>query len=118
LEKLPQQIHVEVANPTSRVVHSIVQTRPAGQIDHRPRQGLIQRHIGVTVTSQPTFIADSLVQRLAQHDAHILNHVVRVDLKVAGSFHVNIDHAVSRNLRQHMIKKWQASSKVAGAIAI
>jgi hypothetical protein len=55
---------------------------------------------------------------LAQYDAHILNHVVRVDLKVAGSFHVNIDHAVSRNLRQHMIKKWQASSKMAGAIAI
>jgi hypothetical protein len=31
---------------------------------------------------------------------------------------MNIDHAVSRNLRQHVIEKWQPGSKMAGAIAI
>jgi hypothetical protein len=74
----------------------------------------------MAIPSDTALVANGLVKRLTQDNAHVLNHVVRVNLEVAGGLDMNINHSVTRYLREHMVKKWQTGSKmaIAGAIEI
>ena len=67
----------------------------------------------MTISGDATLVAYRFVKRLTQNNAHVLDHMVSVNLEVAGGFNMNINHPVARNLRKHMVKKRQAGSKMA-----
>ena len=62
------------------VVHEV---RPAGQVDGRLHQALVERHERVAEAAQPALVAERLAQRLAEREAGVLDRVVGVDLEVA-----------------------------------
>ena len=72
----------------------------------------------MAITGQPAFVTDGFVQSLAEYDAHIFDHVVSINFQIAGSFHMNINHAVPSDLGEHVIKKRQSGIKMTGAIAV
>ena len=58
--------------------------RAAGDVDRAGRARLVHRHDGVAVAVDPAAVAERLVERLAEHDARVLDRVVRAGLQVAG----------------------------------
>ena len=56
----------------------------------------------------PFLSPSRLGDRLAQRDADIFHRVVRVDVQVALGVDVEVDHAVPRDLVQHVLEERQA----------
>jgi hypothetical protein len=61
-------------------VHEV---RPAGDIDDRLGDRLIQGHHGVAIPADADLVAECLAQRLTDADRRVLDGVVRVDVQVA-----------------------------------
>ena len=118
LKKLAEQVHVEVADHGPRKRHVKFQPGATGEIDHHARQRLIQRHVGVPVASNAFFVAHRDGQSLAQRDAEILDRVVGIDMQIAPGPDADIQHAVARDLIQHVFEKGQAGLQLCHAAAI
>ena len=88
--------------------HVELEAGPPGQVDDDPRQRLVERHVRVPVARQPLLVAERLGHRLPQRDADVLDRVVRVDVEVAVRAHDEVDHAVPRELVEHVIEKRHA----------
>ena len=95
-------------------------TRPgaAGEIDHHPRQRLVERHVGVAVADQAALVADRLADRLAEGDADVLDGVVAVDVQVALGLDLEIDQAVAGDLLEHVVEEADAGGELGGAGAV
>ena len=89
-----------------------------GQIHRHVRQRLVHRHGGVAHALNALPVAKRVVERPAQHDRNILGGVVRVDVQVAFGLHLDVEQAVSGELRQHVIQEPNAgrAAKVAGTV--
>ncbi len=111
LEKFPKQIDIEVADTGAGQFNRILQTRPPRTVERHPRQGFIQRHIGMTVTANPAFIAQRLLDCLAQGNADVLDGMMGVDMQIALGFDLKINQAMSGDLIEHVVEKRQATSK-------
>ncbi len=83
LEKFPEQLRIHTANGIAGELDIHIKAGAAGEINHYPRERLIQRHISVAVAVDAALIANGLVECLAQGDAQIFNGVVVVDMQVA-----------------------------------
>src|SRR5215468_3653242 len=85
LEEVPGQAGVEGADERGHAswltVHHV---RPAGEVDRRPDQGLVERDHGVTEPADAGLVTERLAQRLAKRNRRILDGVVRVHLDVTG----------------------------------
>ena len=82
LEKLEKQVDVKTAYSCPGKRNIVFQPRSPGEIDDHPRQGLIQRHVGVAVSENSFFITCGPGKGLAQSDADILHSVVVIDVQV------------------------------------
>ena len=120
LEELTHQVDIEFADGCAREGHVEDQARPPGQIHHHARQGFVERHIGMAVTAQALLVAQRLGERLADGDADILDGVMRVDVQIALRLDVQVDHAVARDLVQHVVEETDAGGEFgdAGAVEI
>ncbi len=107
LEKLAKQVDVESANDGAREVGVVFQPRPPGKIDHHPRQRLIQRNVGMAVAADAGLV-ERLVERLPESDAEIFHGMVGVYFKIAFGLDVEVDHAVTGDLIEHVFEKRQA----------
>ena len=94
LEELPQQIHVEIADARAGVGHLVGEPWTPGQIDHHPRQRLVQRYIGVPVTVDPRLAPERLGEGLPERDAHVFDGVVGIDLEVPIGGEIDVEQAV------------------------
>ena len=56
----------------------------AGEVDDHPGQGLVQGHVGVGEAGQTRVVAQGLLERVAQAEAHVLHQVVAVHGQVPG----------------------------------
>ena len=52
------------------------------------------------------------LERLAERDADVLDRVVRVDVQVALRLHVEVEHAVPRDLVQHVVEERHAGGEL------
>ena len=57
--------------------------RPAGDVDRALGERLVHRHQRQAVAADPGAVAERLVERLAEHDADVLDRVVGAGLEVA-----------------------------------
>ena len=62
LEKLVNQIHVEIADQFPRIVHRIFQPRASGKIHHHARKRFVERHIGMAITAHAFLVANALLK--------------------------------------------------------
>ena len=96
-------------------VHEV---RPAGQVDRRLHQRLVQRHRGVAEAADAGLVAERLAQRLAERERGVLDGVVRVDLEVAVGAHDEVEAAVLAELGEHVVEERHAGRDVGGAGAV
>ena len=82
LEELLEQVYVEIADAGTHKVDAKLQARASGQVDHNPRQGLVQGYVSMAVTQQTRLVAHGLCQGLAQGDADVFDRVVCIDVQV------------------------------------
>src|SRR5204862_350473 len=80
---LLHQVDVELADQRAGEFDVVLESRPAGEIDHRARQRLIERHVGVAEAAYAGLVAARPGERLPQRDADVLDRVMRVDVQVA-----------------------------------
>ena len=113
LEELAHQIDIEFADRAAHERHLEHQPGPARQVDHHARQRLVERHVGMAVAAHALLVADRLGQRLAERDADILDGVVRVDVQVALRLDLEVDHAVTGDLVEHVIEEADAGGELA-----
>ena len=118
LKKLIKQIDIEFTNAGAREVDVIFQPRPAGKIDNYARQRFIKRHIGMTVASNTGLVAQRLCDGLTERDADVFYRVVGVDIQVAGGLQFDIDHAMTRDLVNHVIEEWNSRVEFRFAFSI
>ena len=95
-----------------------LEPRAAGKIDHHARQRLVERHVGVAVAADALLVAERLGERLPERDADVLDGVVRVDLEVALGAHREVDHAVARDLVEHVVEERDAGGELRRAAAV
>ena len=109
-------------SPISARVNGDVELEPRapGEIDDDARQRLVERHVGVAVARDALLVAERLGQRLAERDADVLDGVVRVDVQVALGLDLEVDHAVPRDLVEHVVEERHAGGELgpAGAVEV
>jgi hypothetical protein len=81
---------------------------PAREVNGRRRACLIHRNDGVAVPGYSRSIAKCLVQRLAQHEAGVLDRVMGAGGKVAVDLHGQVKSAVPRQQIEHVIEESDA----------
>ena len=70
------------------------------------------------VTAQAFLVAPRLGQCLADGDADVFDGVMCVDMQIALRFDREVDHAVPRDLVQHVVEETDAGRKFGNARAI
>ena len=98
--------------------HVEVQERPAGEVDDAARQRLVERDVGVAEADDALLVAERLLERLAQHDAHVLDRVVRVHVQVALRRDLQVEAAVGRERRQHVVEEADARRDLRPPVAV
>src|SRR6185503_2902537 len=118
LKELMGQIDVESADHRPGELDVVFESGPPGEVDDDPRQGLVERHIRVAVAHQPGFVAQRLLDRLAEGDADVLDGVMTVDVQIALGIDRQVDHAVARDLIEHVVEERYAGRKLGAAAAV
>jgi len=115
LEEFMHQIEVELTHHGPRPFTLEKKAGPAGEIDHHPRQGLIEWYIGVSVPTDCALVSDRLGKGLAEGDPNILDGVMPIDMEITAGPDLKVDQAVTRNLIEHVVKEWK--TRVEGSFA-
>jgi hypothetical protein len=100
-----QHVHVEVRHARARHRHAEDQERAPGEIDGGLHERLVHRHEGGAVADDALLVAQRLLERLAQHDADVLDRVVDVHLDVAAGLDGEIHEAVLGPGLQHVAEE-------------
>ena len=67
----------------------------------------------------PALSPSAFVERLAERDADVLDGVVRVDVQVAlARATVEVEHAVARDLVEHVVEERHAGGELGAAGAV
>ena len=88
-----------------------VQPGPAREVDHRARERLVERHVGVAEADDALLVAERLLQRLAERDPDVLDRVVGVDVQVALAAHVEVEAGVRGERGQHVVEEADAGAR-------
>jgi len=105
LEKLLNQFNRKLPDRLSRKLHLEHERRPTRKIDGYLGKALIHRHDRPAIAIDATLIAKRFFEGLADHDSHVFNGVVVIDLQIPLGFNVQIDQAVTRQQVQHVVKE-------------
>src|SRR5690606_11290742 len=120
LEELLEQVHIELADHRAGERHVHLQTRAPGEVQRHAGQGRVHRYVGVAVAAQTLLVAHCPGKGLAEGDANIFHGVVIVDVQVAATFDVHVDHPVPGNLIQHVLEEGNTDVEVglAGTVQV
>ena len=81
--------------------------RPPREVDHRLRQRLVHRHGALAVAADAALVAERLGERITEHQPHVLDHVVGIDVDVAARVELEIVQAVARERVEHVREERQ-----------
>ena len=105
LKKFMRKIDIELPDKGAGEVNMEFHARASRKIDDDPGQRLIQRHVGVAVAPQTLFVTHGLGDGLAQGNSDVLDRMMSVDMQIAPGVHFQVDHAMARNLVQHVVEE-------------
>ena len=77
--------------------------RAPGNIDHGFGERFVQRHGGVGEPTDASFIAQCLLQRLAEYDRGVLHRMMRIDVGVAMGMNGQVDQRMLAQCGHHMV---------------
>src|SRR4029450_10384201 len=89
--------------------------RASAQVDRDDRQRLVHRHHEIPGAIDPLPVTERLEQRLAEHDADILDGVMLIDVEVAGGAKREIEAAMSREQLEHVVEEPDTGPDVVAA---
>jgi hypothetical protein len=112
------QLDVELADSVARLWNSVYRERPAAQIDNRPRERFVHRHISRSEADDPTLVTKRFRESLSKCQCDIFDRVMRVYVEVTGACHFEIKKSVAGKQVEHVIEKADARSDLGGASAI
>ena len=113
------QLVLEPSRDAVRDRHALPdEQRAAGDVERARRARLVHRHDGVAVADDPRPVAERLRQRLAEHQAGVLDRVVRAGLQVAADVDVEVQPAVAREQVEHVVEEADARAARAQAGAV
>src|SRR5438552_16961849 len=95
-KRTPELLHdfgLEGSDPAPQR-HDIGEERAPAQVDRDPGQRFVERRVSRSETRDAVAVTQRLRQRLAQHDARILDQDVAVDLNVTGAAEPEVEAAV------------------------
>lgn len=118
LEELVEEVHIEVSDHCAGEGHMKLKARAPRKVDHNPRQGFIQGHVGVTVALDTLLVAHRLGERLPKGDADVFDGVVSVYVQITVCDDNEVHHAVAGDLIEHVLEKRQARIQVSLTAAI
>ena len=72
----------------------------------------------MAVAGDPGAVAERAVERLAEHDAGVLDRVVRAGLEVAGHLDLEVEPPVAGEQVEHVVEEADAGPARAGAGAV
>src|SRR5579863_102579 len=114
LEEVFEQVDIKIA-------YALAARRSAGkrrcaeyeigapaQVDGGERQRLIHGHHKVAGAVDPLLRTERQAQRLAEHDAGVLNRVMLIDVEVAARLEFQVKPAVPREKLKHVVEKADA----------
>ncbi len=118
VEEVAEVLGRHVTDLGPRQTQLDMRRRPAGKIDHDPGQGLVEGREGMREPADAATIAQSLVERLAEREAAILDRVVVVDVQVPRAGQLQIEAAVLDQRRQHVVEEAEAGIDRRAAAAV
>ena len=86
-----------------RQSHLVCQIGPAGQVHHHLGQGLVHGHGHVPVSADAFAVAEGLLEGLAESYAEVFDRMVVVDLRISLGLESEVEKAVLRNVREHVV---------------
>ena len=113
-----REIDIECADHWTGERNVVLEPRTAGQVEHHPRQRLVERNVGMAVARESRLVAERLLDRLTECDADIFDGMVRIDVQIAFRLDREVEHAVARDLVEHMIEERHAGRKLGAASAV
>ncbi|OIR04879.1 hypothetical protein GALL_129690 [mine drainage metagenome] len=72
----------------------------------------------MTITTNAFFVADCFCKCLTKRNANIFYCMVCINMQITFSLHLNIHHAMTRDLIQHVIKETQTRVKLRNASTV
>ena len=118
LKKFVKKINIKFTDAGARIIRVILKPRPPGKVDDYPRQGFVERDIGMSVAAHSALGAKRFRESLTEGDTDILDGVMGVDVQIAGGLDLDIEHSVPRDLVQHVLQKRQAGIKRGVALTV
>jgi hypothetical protein len=102
-EEFVDELAVEVADPFAFEASDLPhERRAAREIDGDRDKHLVHRQRGRPVADDAGPIAERLQEGITEHEADVLDRVMRVDLDVAGGVDLEIEHSVLRDGVEHV----------------
>jgi hypothetical protein len=118
VEEVLEELGRHLAHALGAEPRAVAQVPAAGEVDHRARERLVERHVGVAEAGDALLVAERLAERVAEDDAHVLHRVMGVDLQVAGGGHLEVEAGVGAERVQHVVEEPEAGRDLAAAAAL
>ena len=83
----------------------MLQPRSSGEIDHDPRQGLVQGYVGMAIASYALLVAHGLAEGLTEGDAEVFDRMVGIDVQIATGLDIQVHEPMTRHLIEHVLEK-------------
>jgi len=116
--KLLHEDEIEIADEHDRRGHVVHETGAAAQIDDHASQRFVHRQEKEAVAADAGLGAERLLERLAEHEPDILDRVVIIDGDIAFRGNLQIEQAMLRKQREHVIEKRDARIDLGRATAV
>src|SRR5256885_2904495 len=117
-EELLQEIEIEVGDARACDRHLEDEERPPRHVHRRRDERLVHRDERGPEPHDPPLVAEGLVDRLAQHDADVLDGMVLVDLDVTLRLDGEVHETVLRPGLQHVAEERDRRLHLRGAGAV
>ena len=118
IEELNGQLGIEAAHALGRHGQLAVGLAATRNVHGSHHECLVHGNRCIGKACNARLVAQRLAKRLAQHNARILDGVVRVDLNVAYRMHRQIKQAMATKGVEHMVEKRYARRDIAHAASV
>lgn len=112
-KKFAHELGVVAANALGGKVEAVAEVGAARKVEGHLDEGFVEGREELAKADNALAIAEGLVERLAEGNAHIFVGVVIVNFPVALGAHVKVEQAVGGNLVQHVVEEGNAGVGVA-----
>ena len=118
IEELDGQLGIKAAHALGRHGQLTIGLPTARDIHGGHHERLVHGDRRVGKARNTRLVAQRLAKRLAQHDARVLDGVVRVDLDVAHRAHRQIEQTMAAKGVEHVVEKRHAGRDIAHARSV